>query len=371
MKRRLRGAYLVYVLVLCTVAAVLRVLLWLRRADHQQKLDRESNSVFEPLNKNGNSDERGPQEAFLSYIDGRDAGWWADTYTAAAEAAGEQLLETPKQIRDHFERLFDAGAPRYYKDKDWSAKMPVYLVRIGDDGSACAHVSLSRNGGVWQAGEVRIEAAGDCAGEIEAPQGTPVYCARALLGEEYITERGRDHFPFEGYEELLQNPVTWNVYRVEGLLEEPLLTVDEENGVSLSETDGCIVKLAEPDDVTVALTERAEAFIRAYVSMMAGGSEGADGRLAQCLSYVRQDSEAAGVLREAKQSIYTSVNYSNLTVEFPAEDPFIRWADNCMSTDITYHAYAGQEDYSREDQHLRILCLDRGNGYEICAFRIL
>ncbi|MBR4529963.1 MAG: hypothetical protein IKO80_06775 [Lachnospiraceae bacterium] len=370
MKRGFGVAYLIYVLILCLVSTVLLVLLWFRLADYQRKLDGDKNSVFEPLRVE-NFDERGPQEAFMSYIDGRDAGWWTETYTAAAEEAGEPLLETPRQIQDHFEKLFRAGAPRYYKDENWNGKKPVYLVRIGDDGTACAHVSLGLSGDVWQVTDVRIEAAGYCSGEIEVPQGTPVCCARTPLGEEYITERGRDHIPFDGYEELLQNPVTWNVYRVEGLLEEPLLTVDEEDGASLSETDGCIVRHAAEDDQTKALTERAEAFIRAYVSMMAGGNEGADGRLAQCLSYVRQDSEAARVLKEAKQSIYTSVNYSGLTVEFPAEDPFIRWADNCMSTDITYHAYAGQEDYSREDQHLRILFLDRGSGYEICAFRIL
>ncbi len=366
MRRGLRVAWFLYLAALLITAAGVLYLLWGRLAAYQADIDAEkARTSAQKL------EEQAPQIAFEEYMRTKGAIWWSEQFMEARKRDSSILLDTPKQVREYFEQLLSVNEVHYFKEDTWQPEHPVYRARIGDT-SIYADVFLTGAGLSWEVTDVDIRAVGTCGGEIEAPDGASVFCGRTKLTEEYRLPDEISHFPFSEYETALVNPVHWYIWQVSGLLCEPMLQVSG-SGV-WSAQDGCtIIRLSGEDAAT--LMERTDAFLRAYLNYVMSGKSSTDAHLSECLSLVKNGSTAHKILTESRSSTAASMSYSNLEIELVSADKPIRWADNCSSADIVYHAYARlggeRKDYSVEDQRLRVLFLDQGAGWEICAFQIL
>ena len=371
MRKGTRIVFVFYLLALIATGAVLLVILWRQLGRYQADLDAE-----QAEQSTLKLEERAPQIAFEQYMAERenDPAWWSEQLIRQREADGEEMLETAKQVRTYFEDLLAANTTQLFKADTWTEQAPVYKVRIGEGTGASATVALTGSGLSWTVSDVRISVRGTCSGETEAPAGATVLCGRSPLGEEYMLPDGVSYFPFPEYEQVLENPVTWHHWQVSGLLCEPEMTVQNTADAGWSEADQCTVLYGTEEDAE-RFDGKAEEFVRAYLRMATGGKDDTDAHMAACLALVRNDSTAHELLVGSRGSFSVTMAWSNLEVDILSRNPLIRWADNAYSVDITYHAYASiggaRKDYSEEDQTIRVLFLNQGKGWEICAFQMI
>ena len=321
-------------------------------------------------------ESRAPQKAIEEYAAGLDAGWWADRLIEQESTEPGPHLDTESMILDYFSSLLEKEQAGLYRAKDWTEDRPVYTELIGDGSQASARLYLSGKGTDWKVSDAEISVPKNCSGTVEALAGCSVYCNGILLDDSFSSPAESGRFPFPDHEEELEEPVQWLTWRVSDLLCEPELRVEQPEGMDAQYSDvyGYDVYSMTGDEGE-RIKNRAEAFLRSYLTLVTNGGEGTDERMAACLSLVRKGSTAYDVLNGSRGSIEVSMGYSDLRIEIIERDEPVIWAENACTADICYHAYAryqgAERDYSVDDETLRILFLDQGSGYEICAFMIM
>ena len=388
-------AYFIYIFVLAIVMAGALGFLYFKLLQYQRQVDEqkmiammEAAAKPTPEVKNG-PDPLAAQSAFEQYAATMDAAWWTQLWQ-------EQRPEDPESeesVRAYFEGELAKNVPSLFLDLSSSDELPVYKVKLGErDG---ARVSMKKSSGDgsraedWSVDAVELLYEGDYEAEAELPEGMEFLCNGEALEP---AGEADSHFPYHGIADLLEEPVVWYEYKAEGLLMEPELGYSPKDAYLFSEEDGCYVLPAEglPDD----LTQRAEAFFRAYmVYTMTGGAGWKDykaakeealaagleppanpvmGRLNACCSYIPADSEAYNMLYKAYDSTCYALAYTDQDVGLMDTRGPIRWADNCVSVEFTYHAYANlnnqRKDYSGSDQLFRVFFIRKGDSWKIWAF---
>ncbi|MBR3308160.1 MAG: hypothetical protein IKI75_13030 [Lachnospiraceae bacterium] len=217
-------------------------------------------------------------------------------------------------------------------------------------------------------------AVGNFSAEEELPAGMRLVCNGETLSPQ---GEGVSHFPYASMENKLENPVLWYDFSAEGLASEPALEYESDTAYVYSEEDGCYVLMAE--DAPAELKDRAEEFLKAYLSyMMTGGQgRGEEGnpvraRLNRACGLTPSDSIANANLQKTYDGICYALVYTDQDPGLMETKGPIRWADNCVSVDISYHAWGtlnGQRtDYSGEDQLFRVFFLKRNGSWDIWAF---
>ena len=364
-------AWLIYMLILAGVAGFFLFKLNGILKDYQAQADEEVR-----IEEQSRLEARAPQLAIENYAADIDEHWWAEKLIEQEAEEDTPHLDTPTMIQDYFSTLLEEDDAVLYRAKDWSEDRPVYALWIGDGRKASARITLAGKGADWKVSDVNISVPKKCGGDIQALDGCSVYCNETLLDESFSTQEDSGRFPFPQQVEELENPVSWRTWRVSDLLCEPELRIEKPDGMETEYSDvyGCDVYCMSGNDAS-RLEDRAETFLRSYLDLVTNGKEGTDERMAACLSLVKNGSEAYNVLNASRGSIEVSMDYSDLRIEILARDAPVIWADNACTTDICYHAYARyggkEQDYSVDDETFRVLFLNHGSGYEICAFNTL
>lgn len=364
--RTVKRIYLFYVILLVLAAVVTLFILWGKLEGYQEDREKAAEEV-----EFREKEQRAPQLAFEEYARNIDTAWWAEQYIKEHEAQGKPALESREQVEAYFQEKLAGRELQRFKASDWSITHPVYVVRAEGIDDVRATIEMAGASLSWKVSDVHIEAAGDHGGEIEAPAGSVVFCNGVPLDESYITGSGEAPFPFTAYKDQLSGSTQWSTYTVDGLLAEPELTCDAED-MDFSEADQCLVKRLSGDEAA-RLISKSKDFLHSYLYYVTGGGGASGERIGACLNQVHRGSDAYDRIAASSSSIKWTVTYSNLEINYIAEEAPIIWADNARSVDLIYHAYAstggGRQDYSGADLRFRVLFLNQGNGWEIYAFR--
>ena len=381
------GIYFIYLAVLIILSTVVLGVLWFKLADYQKELDaKQQAQAAAPTPTPMPKDEiKEAQAAFEKYADGLTVSdWtalWMDTRTNDPEDADT--------VSGYFTKALAEEGTTYYLDLMYDEDSPVYKIKIGDKDAARVFMSKGMTGN-WSMASVELVLKGDHEIKDELPSGMEL-----LINGQPAAASGEtvDHFPYTGIENVMTDPVVWNVYDVEGMLTEAEVSYANEDGFVWSDDDNCYLAMA--DDVpTEDIMQRAEGFFKAYMNYtMSGGAGWREynrekeaaaangtaapgnpvwGRFAACAAYTPSDSVAYSMLQKAFDSTCYGLAYSNHDYGLMETRGPIRWAGNCVGVDFYYHAYAtinGQrKDYSGGDQLFRVYFINRDGSWKIWAF---
>ena len=388
-----RTLYLVYLGLLFIAAFVVLGILW-KKLVLFQRSEEEKEITEERLRR----EEQAPQLFFMEYAEELNAQTLASEYLADHP----ESLDTLQTATLSFDELLakDAEGCKYYRANEYSDENPAYLVELS--GEKLAEVKLAGKGLNWAVEDVEVFA--DAAETVTAdiPDGYRIRCNDNLLGDDHIAEAGIVRFPYDkeretfGYDEVLKNEIKWNVYSAKGFLTQPEVEILDTNGSALSQEETAdIVLFGSADDSTSdrdknkkdfvrihpdeksaqKLQDAATGFLEAYLIYYTYGKSGIDDHIAAAQSYCFAGSPADKSLINAyEDSVSWAYGHTNLRNEILQLGNPVMWADNCCSVDIEYHAYAkrgGEElDYSRRDEMIRIMLVDKGNGYKVYAFDV-
>jgi hypothetical protein len=374
-----RALYLVYLGIIFIGCLVLLGLLWKKLTVYQTEYDEKQRleAVMEQL-------EQAPQKAFEQYMDGFDietlATEWIDTHETY------DSLNTAKKYFDDKYRMCDEGFT-CFKAADYTDKAPAYEIYLGDE--KVARIGLTGSGLKWDAELTEVFAKGEYSVTEDVPDGYKVMCNGKELSEDCMEKSGIVRFPYDneretsGYDSCLTDEITWNLYKVEGLLTEPEVVIYTADDAKV--TDGDFIAVDGSDEAFVVihadnktaskLQTDAQGFLNAYLTYYVYGRNHIDDHIAAAQSYCFAKSPADKSLINAyEDSVGWAYGHTDLRNEVLEVGMPVMWAKNCCSIDIKYHAYAkrgGEElDYSRKDEMIRIVFVDKGKGYKVYAFDV-
>ncbi|MCR5251968.1 MAG: hypothetical protein K6E50_15345 [Lachnospiraceae bacterium] len=388
--------YFIYIFVLALVMAGALGFLYYKLMVFQRETDAKKSieAMEEAAKKVMAEEKKGPdplaaQSAFEQYAASMDA----DAWTTLWQQDRPDDPESAEIVKAYFEEALAKDKPALFTDISSTEEEPVFKIKLGEKDLARVCMKKSSGDGSsaadWTVSGVDLLLRGDYEARAELPDGMQLICNGIAVAP---SEEEVSHFPYHGIEELLENPVRWHECVAEGMLTEPEVAYSPADGYFYSEEDGCY--LLPADDVPADLTERAEGFFRAYmVYTMTGGAgwkdykaakeealaEGREappnpvmGRLNACCAYIPSDSEAYNMLFKAYDSTCYALAYTEQDCGLLETRGPIRWADNCVSVEFTYHAYANlngqRKDYSGSDQLFRVFFIRKGDSWKIWAF---
>ncbi len=391
-KSKMMAVYFGYILVLIVISAVVLVILYFKLSSFQEQRDKDredQEKAAVAVQEKPADKEKIAQKAFEDFAETMDARWWTDFWLKERE----DVSESRENVEAAFEKILASENTSLFRDLSYTAEEPVFKVKLGDKDAARISLKKEKGDGSyiadWSVSAAELLYTGSYDAEEYLPAGMTLLCN----GKEVQPgEDTKDFFPYSGIKDLLQDAVVWRCYRAEGLLTEPELSYASDTEYLFSDEDGCYVCLA--NDLPADLTEQAEGFFRAYMQYTMSGGAGwkdykkakeeaeAEGREAPanpvmqrfnaCCRYISTDSVAYSMLYKAFDSTCYGLAYTDQDVGLMDTHGPLRWADNCVSIEFTYHAYAtlnGQrKDYSGSDQLFRVFFIRRDNGWKIWAF---
>ena len=386
-KSKVLGAYFIYLAVLIILSSVILLVLWIKLADYQKGIDAKQEALAAaptptPIPKD---ETKEAQAAFEKYADNISVSDWTSLWM-------ETRTDDPEDreaVEGYFTKALAEKGTSYYLDIMYDEETPVYKIKIGDKDAARLFMSRDMTGH-WNKASVELVLKGDYEVKDELPSGMGLL----INGNPaQPTEETQDHFPYSSIEDVLTDPVVWNVYDVKDMLTECEVSYENADSFIWSEDDDCYLAMA--DDVpTDDLMQRAEGFFKAYMNYtMSGGAGWRDykeqkeaaeanggtapgnpvwGRFAACAAYTSSDSVAYSMLQKAFDSTCYGLAYTNHDYGLMETRGPIRWAGNCVGIDFFYHAYAtinGQrKDYSGGDQLFRVFFINVDGNWKIWAF---
>ncbi len=374
-----RTIFFVYLGLLAVAAVIVLGLLWKKLVIYQAE-EEEKEALEERLR----AEEQAPQLFFMNYVSGLDSDLLAQNWLED----NSDSLETFDTAKQYFDELISSDEEGfvYYRADSYSDASPKYIVELG--GSVIADIGLVGSGLKWEVGDIEVHASGDNTVSFEIPDGFTMSCNGKELGDEYILQSDIVRFPYDrerevfNYDEVLTNEIKWNVYGAGGFLIPPEVLIKDRNGEVLvdavydgSEEGPFDFLVYSPDDLEKGLQESAVGFLEAYLTYYTYGKNGIDDHIAAAQAFCFSGSPADKSLINAyEDSVSWAYGHTNLRNEILELGRPVMWADNCCSVDIKYHAYAkrgGEElDYSRRDEMIRIVLIDKGSGYKVYAFDV-
>ncbi|MCR4618233.1 MAG: hypothetical protein K5669_08630 [Lachnospiraceae bacterium] len=369
-----RRIYLVYVGLVFVFVLVLLALLWRNMVIFQTKYDDEQRMEETLLNV-----KRAPEKVFLSYA----RNLCATDFARAWLKDNPDAPESTASVAAYFENLMEEkGAPSYYKSKLGTSEKPAFEICFGDELVCVCY--LSGSGTKWAVSDMSAYADGENTFKTIIPNSYRVMCNGKELTEGYITKSDIVMFPYdrerETYDDYLVNEVLWNEYRVDGLLSNAVIEIIDKDGNKIedkpsSDDDEEIYRVYADEEDSKKLTEAALGFLESYLVYYTYGKNMIDDHIAAAQEYCFSGSPADKALINAyEDSVSWAYGHTDLRNEILSVGRPVMWADNCCSIDIKYHAYAkrgGEElDYSRRDEIIRVVMLDKGKGYKVFAFDV-
>ena len=356
---RFRHGLHVYLSLLCFVAALLLIVLWVYLSRYQVELNRqkEEQARLEAAAAYELALSRAPQLTFEDFLRESDGAFWADRWFAAhPESYDDESL-----VRQYFDELFGSEAFLAYKDENYAEEKPVYLLKNGT--TAIARIALSGAGLDWTVSDVELLLEGGKSAELSAPEGFCVYCNGTLLtdGE----DAGTKLYDMASYESLLTNPVPWRTYRVEGQLFEPVMTAEPPEGSEVVKLEDGSAFYTLNEEESAPYQQKAEAFVHDLLHYYMMGSINTNGNMQKARSHVEAGSPAYTMISETYAGVIWDSSYGNTNYQIEA-GPACRLADNCLLVDVTYHAEGWAGGHTNvADGVYRVYFLDHGSGYQI------
>lgn len=358
-RSRFRHGLHVYLSLLCFIAALLLIVLWVYLSRYQSELDRqkEEQARIESAAAYELSLTRAPQLAFEDFLRQADGAFWAKQWFAAHP----ESLDEESRVRQYFNELLDGEDFHVFKDEAYTEVKPVYLLKNG--GTAVARVSLSGSGLDWAVSQIELLLEGKASAEYSAPDGFAVYCNGKQLSDG--VDAGHELYDMAPYASKLINPVSWRTYRIEGQLFEPVLTAEAPQGSKVLEREDGAVFYTLSEEESEPYQQKAEAFTYDLLRYYMMGNVNTGGNMATARAHVETGSPAYTMITETYAGVIWDTCYGNASYQVEA-GPACRLADNCLLVEVTYHAEGSVSGHTNvADGVYRVYFLNGGNGYQI------
>ena len=354
------GIYMTILALLCVAAlTALWVILSRFQAGEDAKLaaeaEKEAQAAYELDVK------RAPQRAFESFLETMTAEYWTEQWFEQ----NPDSFDNAEKVTEYMGQVFFGENLNYWKAEEYTEEAPAYIIKNGDEELAVLTFGGSELD--WSVSEVDMRLKGKEEASLEVPENCTVYCNGTALAERFATESG-SHFAEEGMEEmdeLLTEPVLWNTYTVSGQLFAPQLTAEAPADCTLvTDEEGFsfyILSAQEAEPYQAQAETFAEKVLHFY--MMGQNNPYVNAHNVKLLAM--QNSQVWKLMESAAEGVSWNTSYPHYTHIVEAGN-VIRWAENCLSVDVKYHAEGTAEDYTNiEDGTYRVFFLDKGAGFGI------
>ena len=356
---RFRHGLHVYLSLLCFVAALLLIVLWVYLSRYQVELNRqnEEQARLEAVAAYDLAVSRAPQLAFEDFLRESDGVYWAQQWFATHP----ESYDDEGRVQQYFDELLDSETLRAYKDGSYAEGKPVYLLKNGM--TAIARIALSGAGMDWTVSGVDLLLEGGESAELSVPNGFRVYCNGTLLPAG--ADAGTKLYDMASYESLLINPVAWQSYRVEGQLFEPVMTAEPPEGSEVVKLEDGSVFYTLNEEESASYQQRAEVFVHDLLRYYMMGNINTNGNMQKARSHVEPGSPAYIMITDTYAGVIWDTSYGNTNYQIEP-GPACRLADNCLLVDVSYHAEGWAGGHTNvADGVYRVYFLDHGNGYQI------
>ena len=211
-----------------------------------------------------------PQLAFEDWENALTTDYWTDLWYEQSP----NDLDTRDAVYDYMRERFAPDAVQAYKAPEFTQESPVYVLQNGG-GEALARVTLTGRELDWAVSDVELLFQGEHSAAVTVPSTCKVLCNGQELGEEYRQE-AETLMGYHALDGVLENPVAWVRYAVDGLLLKPEMTAQVPEGFDLLPIGDEQYLLADKSD-TAAYAERAVEFVKkdVYYFMCGGQNPGA------------------------------------------------------------------------------------------------
>lgn len=354
------GIYMAVLSVICIAALVaLWVILSRFQAGEDAKLaaeaEKEAQAAYE-LNV-----QRAPQRAFEDFVANMTAEYWTEQWFEA----NPDSFDDADKVTEYMGQVFFSENLNYWKAEEYTDEAPAYILKNGEEELAVLTFSGSELD--WSVSDVDLRLTGKEEADIEVPEGCTVYCNGTALEERFAAE-SVSHFADEGMEEieeLLTNPTLWNVYTVSNQLFAPQLTAEAPADKTLvTDEEGFSYYVLSAQEAESYQTQ-AETFASAVLNFYMMGASNPYGNAYNVKLLAIPNSQVCKLMDSAAEGVSWNTPYPNYTHTVEAGNA-IRWAENCLSVDVKYHAEGTAENYTNvEDGTYRIYFLDQGTGFGI------
>jgi len=372
-KNRFRNGLIVYLLVLLVLIAGILAVEWVYLDRDQQRIDAAAAEAarIEAENAQRIAHEKAvyqaPQRTFEAWLAGTSPDYWTDLWYQKSGGT----LEDRDTVRAFMAQRFDAGAAEAFKSLDYTAETPVYVLKNGED--TLARVTLSGSDTAWSVSDVALLIEGDKSASVRVATGSRVFCNGTELDDSYVTDSS-SYFRYEPLRDTLVNPVTWNTYTVDGLLQEPQVSVEPPVGAVITETSEGDFLLCLDQETGKPYRDKSVAFVKSYLYYYMSGYNGTWGNLYAALAYLTPGYQAYKDLQDTYNGVVWNTAYGNIDTSNTVAGDVVIWADNCYSVDVTYDANCtlnGQQiDYADATMRIYFLRTD-GGAYVISNFETL
>ena len=385
-----KKVFRVYIEILVLISLSVIAYLFLNMVKYQSAQDEQMKAE-----KYAEDLKRAPQLFFEGYADEVTPEHLAELWYGDGKDKFDSLENAEKYFTDKL-----ANAEReYYKDRSYTDENPAY--RMDLDGEKTLVVTLEGKDLEWSVKEEQCFAGGSEEISVTVPMDYTVKLGGNEIDDKYIAEKDISFFPYDKenatwkYSEVLKDEILYKNIKVSGMLEELKLEITDADGnaidydprniaedgedtglVSNVNSDKEYLRIAPDEVLDGKIRNFSKKFLESYLVYLTYGRNGLAEHLSAALSYTWPGSPAANSLHASNiDGISWATIHSNTRVEIIKEYDPVRWAGNCCSIDLTYHCYAmrgGEEvDYSRQDETIRIMLTDMGQGYYmIYAFEL-
>ncbi|MBQ7738011.1 MAG: hypothetical protein IJT62_09310 [Oscillospiraceae bacterium] len=371
-KDRFKKGLRIYLIILLVIIIGVLAALWVILDKYQKQKDREDAAFSETLaaqaaeRQHEKDVHRAPQRAFEAWRDQLTADYWIGLWNQSHPDGLDGAERTAQVISEKYA----PEALESFKALEFTQENPVYVLKNGDE--TMARITLSGSDVNWTVSQVEMLLQGKESASVRVASGSRIYCNGIELNRDYMVD-STSYFTYEPLRDKLENPVSWDTYKVDGLLLPPELTVDPPVGRTITETANGDFLLCLPDDQALAYREKSVAFVRAYLFYYMSGGNGTWGNMYNALAYLTPGTQAYQDLRATYDGVYWNTAYANIDTSKTTSGGVVIWADNCYSVDVTYDADCtinGQHvDYA--DATMRIYFLKTDNGFIISNFETL
>lgn len=362
-RNRFKLGLIIYLVILALLLGGANVVLWNFLGEYQVRQDAAALEAEQLAEQKAHEKAvyRAPQLCFEAFMDGADAEYWTGEWFTAHP----DTLDVREKVLAEFERLFCGEDTVCYKQADFNAAAPVYVVKNGEQ--ELATVSLEGSELNWSVKDVRIELEGKESGSVQVVSGCNVYCNGVKLDASHAGET-TSYFDMPELQDQLKNPVTWSTYSVEGLLFAPELTAEAPADKTLSTAEDGRMSYILSADAAAAYQRQSEEMVKTLLYYYMLGNNNTAGNMNAVLALLVNGSPAYKLVAQSYDGVIWDSSYPNATYEASAGDLVI-WADNCMSVDVQYHAEGTSNGVTNTaDGVYRIYFLNNGDGYGIYAF---
>ena len=344
--------YLIYLSVLLAVLIAVLSFVWVKLIKYQRGIDSEAVKSGEgdfAIEAEGDLEAEIDDAAlnsaamavFSDYIDSLSDGDWVELY----KNSNPQCLDKDEDIIQFLRENVLSYKNSRFRASDYTVDEPKFLIGTKSEGKAS--FILEKSGTNYSILNVNILKKGEESVTFTAYEGALIH----INGNDFAQEADEKSFAeVSDYVQEMNNPSQLNVYTLNALIN-PEALIEVENSYAAS--DGIYYEsVIDASD----FVRKSEDFIKALLKYYSQGKSNVEGNMANVLSHVDGQSEAAKVIRETKSGLEW-VTPQEISYEVTSSE-VCKMADNCRFVEVT----------SAADNIYRVYFLDTGGGYKIVQF---